>query len=281
MGGHLINAAKNKFELYATFHKHPPDHAEIDWIDLDLMDAERLEKIILSINPKYIIHTAAMARADECERRKIEAERVNVAAAEAIAKAGKTVGGRILFISTDLIFNGRNAPYDENDVPDPLNYYGWTKWKAENKVIQYNQDHVIVRPGIMFGPPAIQGTSFSEWMRSSWMEKKETPLFIDQYRTPIYAGTLSTAIVELTTANFNGCLNLAGRKRLSRYEFGLMLGAQLEIDDGLIKPVKVEEVSVLTERPKDVSLKIDRALLLLNMKFPGIKEDIAKAYPHY
>lgn len=278
LGGHLVIRAKKNFEAFATFHSNPVDHPGVNWEEWDLLNIGIIEKRIFSIRPKYIIHTAAMAKADECEKRKSDAEKVNVDATEAIAKAGKMLGSRMIFLSTDLIFSGNEAPYDEKDTPGPLSFYGWTKWEAEKRIVQNSNDYVIIRPGIMFGPPAVQGTSFSEWMRINWKKERKTPLFIDQYRTPIYAGTLSEAILELAGINYSGHLNLAGLQRLSRYEFGMMLAEQLKIDINLIKPVKMADVPSITERPIDVSLKMERALSVLKMRFPEIKEDIASAY---
>lgn len=278
LGGHLVIQAWKKFEVFATFHSHSVDHPGVNWEKWDLFDNRAIEKKISSIKPKYIIHTAAMAKADECEKRKSEAVKVNINASEAIARAGKLFGSRIIFLSTDLIFRGDKAPYDENDTPDPLSFYGWTKWEAEKTIIRNNPDHVIIRPGIMFGPPALQGTSFSEWMRMNWKKETIIPLFIDQYRTPIYAGTLSTCLLEVTRKNYTGYLNLAGIQRSSRYEFGMMLAEQLGISTNLIKPVKMADVPSLADRPMDVSLKMERAQSILKMRFPGMREDIAAAY---
>ena len=278
LGGHLVIQAKKNFDVFASFHNHPNDHPGVNWIKWDLFDTEAIKEKIFSIKPKYIIHTAAMAKADECEKRKSDAKKINIEASEEIAKAGKMFGSRIIFLSTDLIFRGNKAPYDEDDIPGPLSFYGWTKWEAEKRILKNCPDHVIIRPGIMFGPPAVQGTSFSEWMRMNWEKESTTPLFIDQYRTPIYAGTLSAAILELTRINYTGYLNLAGLQRLSRFEFGKMLAEQLNVDTNLIKPVKMADVPSITERPLDVSLKMDRALSILKMRFPGVREDIEIAY---
>ena len=165
LGGHLVIQAKKYFEVFATFHSQSVDYPGVNWEKWDLFDNGAIEKNISSIKPKYILHTAAMAKADECEKSKADAVKVNIDASGVIARAGKLSGSRIIFLSTDLIFRGDKAPYGENDTPDPLSFYGWTKWEAEKRIIHNNPDHVIIRPGIMFGPPALRGTSFSEWMR--------------------------------------------------------------------------------------------------------------------
>ena len=279
LGGHLVETAKSIYKIFSTYLTRPSDSKDVSWIKLDLSNFNELSKTIIEINPRFIIHNAAMARVDDCEDRRDTAYAVNILSSGVLAETAKKIGARLIYISTDLIFSGNDPPYLEEDRPSPLSYYGWTKWQGELKVKESTPDHIIVRPGIIFGPPALQGTSFSEWMRNSWLKGESTPLFVDQYRTPLYAGTLARSILELLDQNYTGCLHIAGRERINRYDFGIIFAEHLGLDLVLLKPIKMAELPSKVKRPSDVSLNIDKAKKLLKTKLPDILDGIRMAYP--
>ncbi len=278
LGGYLIKAATNVFEVIATYCSNKPDYSRISWLPLDLTDTDRIKTAIAETDPAIIIHTAAMTNVDICENRKKRTNTVNIRATEAIAKTAATTGARIINLSTDLVFDGENPPYSEEDKPTPLSYYGWSKWQGELAVAAANDNHVIVRPSIIYGPSAILGWSFSESLRNAWHDGKVTKLFSDQFRTPIFAGNLASALIELAKGNFEGILHIGGSERTSRYEFGIHLAEALGIGKNLIEEFSVSKVDFTAKRPKDVSMNIDLAKSLLETELLDCREGIKKAY---
>ena len=278
LGGYLIRAAMNNFEVIATYCNNKPDYSGISWLPLDLTDTDRIKTAIAETDPAIIIHTAAMTNVDICENRKKRTNTVNIRATEAIAKTAATTGARIIYLSTDLVFDGENPPYSEEDKPTPLSYYGWSKWQGELAVAAANDNHVIVRPSIIYGPPAILGSSFSESLRNAWHDGKVTKLFSDQFRTPIFAGNLASALIELTKGNFEGILHIGGSERTSRHEFGIHLAEALGIGKNLTEEFSISKVDFTAKRPKDVSMNIEIAKSVLKTELYDCREGIRKAY---
>lgn len=278
LGGYLVKTAITKFDTIATYFRNLPDYNNITWQHIDLTDAASMRKMIETVRPQIIIHNAAMTNVDLCEQQKRRTEQTNIKACELLSKYSAEIGARIIYISTDLVFDGDAPPYSEKDLPNPLSFYGWSKWQGEAALAANNSNCVIVRPAIMYGPRAILGNSFSEWMRTSWQTKKMTKLFTDQFRTPIYAGNLAQAILELAEHSFTGIIHLAGSERINRYQFGLLLAQQLNVGKEYIQPVQMQDISLPGKRPADVSLQIDLAQNMLKTKFLNCKEGIQAGY---
>lgn len=279
LGGYLIQEAYKQFDVTATYFKNFPLFDRCEWLKLSLSNQEEIERSIKNLQPNIIIHNAALSDVDYCEKEKDFAIEVNTKSSEQIARIANEIGARAIYISTDLVFDGTKAPYSETDRPMPLSHYAWSKWQGEEVTKASCKNHVIIRPAIMFGPPAIMGTSFSEWMINSWKARKPTMLFSDQYRTPIFAGNLAAAIIEISNTEFIGTLHIGGAESIARYHFGLLLSKHLESEINLVKQSTMTEVGLVGKRPTDVSLNIELAKKLLQTKLLDCKKGIQKAYP--
>lgn len=280
LGGHIIKKAQGRFNVTATFHKNLPLHSDNKWLQLDLNQPSELEAKIYDSNPRIIIHNAACTDVDWCEQNKTEAEEVNVRSSRFISRLAKRIGARIIYVSTDLVFNGEDPPYDESASPTPMSHYGWSKWQGELAVSESNPDYVIVRPSIIYGPPAILGTSFSEWMIGTWKAGERTYLFADQYRTPVFAGNLAEAIVEFADNTFRGVVHIGGSERINRWDFGLRLSNHLGFEPALIEKSTMAKANLVGKRPADVSLTTDLAKGLVKTRLLDCSEGIRTAYAH-
>ncbi len=280
LGGYLVQqATRNGWSVVATYNQNRPDFPNVSWQQLDLLRHLKIKKLIFAVRPQIIIHTAALTNVDFCETHRSLTEQVNVQASVELAYASAQIGARFINVSTDLVFDGMRPPYSEEDPPNPVSHYGWSKWQGELAVAKSNPEAVIARTAIMYGPPAILGSSFSEWIRSSWIMRQPTRLFTDQYRTPIFAGDLASAILELAQSSFTGIVHLAGPERIDRYQFGIYLAKQLSVSTALLQPAALSQIALVGKRPADVSLRIDLATRLLKTKLHNCHRGIRLAYP--
>src|SRR2546430_15624056 len=140
LGKHLMTKLLlKKYEVIATgkgaskfSYAHDPN---CQYHSLDITHGEAVSKLIIATRPDMIIHAAAMTEVDECELNKIDCWNTNVTATRFIIEAAREINARIIFISTDFVFDGQQGPYKEDDEPNPVNYYGSTKWAAEKAVM--------------------------------------------------------------------------------------------------------------------------------------------------
>jgi len=150
---------------------------------VDVMRADQVEAAVAAARPQWIINSAAMTHVDRCETEVSEAFAVNALGALHVARASASVGARLLFVSTDYVFDGeKGAPYVENDPPRPINVYGVTKLAGEWFVSQACSEHYIVRTSGLYGlhPCWGKGTNFVETMLRLAAERDELRVVADR-----------------------------------------------------------------------------------------------------
>lgn len=185
---------------------------------LDLRDAAAVRHCLDTFRPDAVIHTAGSNRSPDMER-------VIVAGAQHLARETAATGIRLIHLSTDSIFDGTAAPYDESAAPTPVNAYGQAKAAAE-AIVRHHPNHVIVRTSLIYGLEEMDiGTS---WMVKALRAGEPVTLFTNQVRNPVWTETLSRACLELARPGsdgyrYIGVLNVAGRQVLTRAEFALRL----------------------------------------------------------
>jgi len=266
----LINANHEVLALYRTHE--PPEVKGVTPIKLDITETQELRDLIIRVRPGAVIHAAAMTNVDGCERDKASAWRVNVEATEAIAKASKAVNAYLIYVSTDYVFDGLKGLYVEGDLPNPVNYYGLTKLLAEFAVKEVCDDYLIVRPSAIYGVGGSK-KSFAEFVADSLSKGIVVKALTDQFVSPTYNKFLAEAINEALDLRPVGILHVAG-PRLSRYDFALRIAEELELPAELVKEGSVKDMKGwIARRPKDSSLRTDKARKLLRTEF----HDLSKA----
>lgn len=276
MGGHLLSLAPAEWEVLATFRSRVFKIPRVTWIEFDLTDKKRMEEAFKKIRPDAVIHAAAMSNIDWCEKNRREALAVNAESSAFLAALCRDSGCRMVFVSSDMVFDGKTGRYAESDPVHPVNYYGETKCLAETDLGRNCPDSVCARAALIYGAPAFGGTSFTHQMTLSLQSGREVSLFTDQYRSPISAVNLAQALLELVDMPFTGVLHLGGPERIGRYEFGLILAELNGFPKSLLKPVRINDLPSAAPRPKDVSLDVSKAAGLLKTKLLNCREGLRR-----
>jgi dTDP-4-dehydrorhamnose reductase len=173
----------------------PPDWPVVGYgaDGLDVTRAEDVREVIRRDRPEVVIHAAAYTGVDAAEREPSAAEAVNVQGAANVARAVKEIGGRLIFVSTDFVFDGRQGrPYLPSDAPTPLGVYGRSKLMGEREVSRILGDRgLIVRTAWLYSG---RGHNFVLTMLLSMREQSEVRVVCDQVGTPTWARTLAQAL---------------------------------------------------------------------------------------
>lgn len=216
----------------------------------DLTDGVAVEALLAEVRPDFVLNLAAASRMAACEADPEAARRANAEAPERLARA---LGPRLLHVSTDLVFDGRGAPYRALDPTGPLSAYGSTKADGEERVLAHGGR--VVRLPLLFGPDAL-GRGASAMVTKAIAEQRIVALFPNEYRTPLHAMDAARALLALLPrTDLKRVVHVAGPERVSRWEFGRLLCAALSLSDRWL--VAVECIDPL--RPRDVSLVSDFA----------------------
>ncbi|HAO67562.1 MAG TPA: NAD(P)-dependent oxidoreductase [Verrucomicrobiales bacterium] len=188
--------------------------------DLDLLDLSVVENRFRRENPDAIIHCAAISSNPFCQEHPQLAQRTNVETTQILSSFAESIP--FIFISSDLVFDGKKGAYVESDSPNPLSKYGETKAEAEMHVMK-NSRHTIIRTSLNGGKSPTRNRGFNEHLQQTIRAGKTMTLFTDEYRSPISAKETARTLWEILNQNLTGILHLAGAERLSRFKIGRLL----------------------------------------------------------
>lgn len=212
---------------------------------VDLLAPGMVAAVVEGLQPDLVVHLAAMSRIGECTRDPGAAARANTWLPEQFAER---FGARLLFASTDLVFDGRSAPYAENAPPSPLSVYGASKAQGEDRVRVHGGR--VVRLPLLFGADPL-GRGATASVRAAIAEPRPFGLFTNEYRTPLHAADAAGALVE-AVVNPDGpnVFHLPGPERVSRWQLAQRLCAVQGLSTEALDSVECQDPL----RPRDVSL---------------------------
>lgn len=239
--------------------------------DLDLSDLSRVRQRFEREMPGLLIHCAALSNSAECEARPSLARRVNFEVSALLAEL--SADARMVFFSTDLVFDGRKGNYVESDAVNPTNLYTETKVQAEAEALKHRR-HVVIRTSINGGPSPSGKRGFDEALCEIWKAGKTPRLFTDEFRCPIAAAVTARAAWELALGQGSGVFHVAGSERLSRWQIGQLLAARHTELNPRCEAVSLTDY-VGPPRPADCSLNCAKAQALLSFPLPRYSDWLA------
>jgi dTDP-4-dehydrorhamnose reductase len=253
------------FEVHSGYSQEKPAFGAP--IHLDILNENRVKEVFKELNPAVVVHAASLTNVDKCETNKALAWKTNVEGTEHIAIASKASHAFLVHISTDYIFNGDTGQYTETDNPDPINYYGFTKLKAEELVKDLINDYCIARTSVIYGAtPAGGKVNFSLWLLSQLRGRKQVRIVTDQWNSPTLNTNLAAMTLEIIERKLTGIFNLSGATRISRYDFANTLAQTFNLNEDLIIPSTTAELSWIAKRPRDSSLNTSKTQQTLRNK---------------
>jgi len=264
IGSYLYGTFKKKYEVIGT------STYDEDFKNLDMSKFDRTCKIIKDVDPDVICLPAGITNLDYIEKHPVESRKVNVLGTKNIADYCKSRNCRLIFFSSDAVFNGKKGPYSENEKPNPVSVYGRQKLEAED-IVKKLDDFVIIRTSSVYGWDK-KRLNFVSRLISSLKSNKEFKAPIDQYYTPTYVWDLANAALRLASKEFNGVYNIAGPDFMNRYEIALNVCEIFKLKKELVIPVKSPQLGQTAKRPKYGGLINKKAVKELGIQLRSLKE---------
>ena len=268
-------SSKENIELLATSVEDKSVIGSVDYISCDIKSRDKIKKIIYDYCPDFIIHTAAFTNVDLSEKLREDAWKINVKGVEYIAEAARAIDARIIHISTDYIFDGKNGPYDENAHPNPVGYYGRTKLASENALKISGTLFTILRTNVLYGIAFNSRPDFVRWVINSLGNSEKIRIVKDQINNPTFIDDLVQAINKIIEFRKTGVYNIGGKEFLSRFEFTNRIADYFNLNKNLITPIITEELNQPARRPLKSGLWILKAETELGYKPHSISESLS------
>jgi dTDP-4-dehydrorhamnose reductase len=277
LGWNLARRLQANYRVYGTYLDHQISIPGVETLAFDLAELAKIPRLCEAIRPRLIVHAAAYANPDYCELHHKEALTLNTFATRELAKAASRLGCRLIYISTDFVFDGKKGDYSEADDPAPINYYGKTKFLGELEISNNCSNYVTLRIATLYGRGNGTQLNFFEKLEQEALLKKRLPCIADQYRTFLFVEDAVQSIVQLVEKGLKGLFHLGGPERASRCEFAEKLCAVAGLPASLLQKVLLSEAGLAAAaRPKDCSLNSNKIKTSLGLQLTPLDAALEK-----
>ena len=269
VGGALSSlCVRRRIEVYGA----APDGK--GFLYADLTAPETVRAAFGKARPDLVLLASAFTNVDGCERDPGLARRVNAGGAALTAEECRKTGAKLVYFSTEYVFDGKTGPYGEDDPVSPISVYGRTKLEGERACLEV-PGALSVRTTVVYShDPASR--NFVMQLISSQRAGARMRVPSDQYSNPTYAPELAAAVLDLVEKGASGVFNGVGPDRLSRYEFALKACAAFGFDPAFLEPKRTSELGQLAPRPLEAGLKTDKLASVLGRRLPPAEQSLGR-----
>lgn len=270
IGNRLLEKGKEKFNMITTYNKNSISVPSIKSKKISLPNEfNSLSDYIIQEKPDIVIDTIAYSNPEFCEKNKSKTYELHVENIEKICKVCQNL--KLIFLSTDYVFDGEKGKYAESDLPNPINYYGKTKLEAEKTVLK-NPKNIVVRTSLIYGwKPQIR---FLNFVVNNLLKNKEIYVWDDVYFSPTLLDEVVEGILKLATSNIYGLFHIAGSTCLTKFQFACLIARKFNLDDNLVKPISIKETQIGKTIPKNTCLNSTKIKQIINLKLSNIDEGL-------
>ncbi|HYB92638.1 MAG TPA: dTDP-4-dehydrorhamnose reductase [archaeon] len=273
LGSKIVKLAGDNYEIIPTHHQHS---LFSNSIEMNITKREKVFKVIQKFKPDVLIHAAGETDVDKCETDKKWAWKANVEGTKNIVEACSKSGARLIYISTDYIFDGQKGHYSENDSVNPVSYYGLTKLKGEEIIEEECEKYAIARASAIYGWHKWK-LNFATWIISSLRKGTNINIVEDHYDSPTLADNLAELVLKIVDKKASGIYNTAGSERINRYLFALNIAKIFDLNKKLVTPIQMKDLKPwVAKRPRDSSLIVDKAQGEFGVKLLSTEEGLMR-----
>jgi len=279
LGKSIIESAGDNCELAATYvgEYDIPSSNRVVYYKSDVQDEKKNKDVFLSFKPDVVVHTASIGSPDFAEKNKDITWKINVDGTQKMVDLCRAFDSKFIYISSNGIYDGDNAPYGENDIAMPINYYGMTKLEGEIITKRSRIVSAIVRPILMYGwNHRFERQNIVTLALSKLKKKEKMSVYDDVFSNPLFSDSCAEAIWKIIVEDKYGDYNIAGSERVSICGLVKKFAEGFGLNPDLIIPVKEGYFNELVKRPIDTSYRTDKMAAILKVMPLSLTEGILK-----
>ncbi|MFZ2095294.1 MAG: SDR family oxidoreductase [Anaerolineales bacterium] len=267
LGLNLALETTHRHTVFGTVNQNALKTDAFTVIQTDLLAPCAVERLLDQTQPDWVIHCAALANLDACETDPLLAQQLNTDLPHTLASLVARSGARLIYVSTDSVFDGLDGNYTEDDAPSPLSVYSLTKLEGELAVAQADPGAIIARVNL-YGWSLSGNRSLAEFFFSNLSQRKPVMGFTDVFFCPLLANHLAQLFVRMFEKKLSGLYHVVSSECLSKYKFGLRLAQRFNLDGNLIKPTSVTQSGLKASRSPNLTLRSDKLAQALGESLP-------------
>ena len=277
LGQYLCDEATERgLDVMATYNRTRPGGVSYPLEQLDITDQEAVFASIREAEPDMVFLPSALTGVDYCETHPQEAWAVNAEGTFNVATACKAAKARLLYVSTDYVFNGEKGErYYEFDTPDPPSVYAQTKLEGERITLDADNHNCVARVAVLYGWNRVSDkTNFVTWALTNLRQGKEVRLFGDQRVSPTYVPNLAKVLITMAEGNAMGIYHTAGPDCISRYDMGLLIADTFGLDRSLCRKIRTEDLTLPAKRGLTSCLDIQKVEAEFNTRMVSFSDGL-------
>ena len=277
LGENCVRLLMSEGVLLATdLHPQLITSMPVNYRPLNITVTDEVHAVLTEFRPDWVVNCAAYTGVDGSENHREKAWEVNVTGVRNIVDNLLTLGGQIIQISTDYVFDGQSGPYDENAAVNPINYYGQTKLASEHLIVESGLPYVILRTNVLFGNATNPSASFVHWVVTRLTRHEFITVVTDQYGNPTWTNGLAEAIRQVIRDGKTGLFNYGGADYVNRYDFALQIADIYQLERGYIKPITTRELNQKAPRPLRAGLVCEKIKNTFGLELYTLKEALIR-----
>ena len=231
------------------------------YVSLDITNENAVKKVMFSENPQVIINTAAMTNVDVCEDQQEKCDDLNVNAVKYLSEISVEINAHLIHISTDFIFDGKNGPYSENDIPNPISYYGLSKLKSETILLESECSWTVLRTIVVFGVAEyLSKENIVLWAKAALEKGDPLNIIDDQFRSPTLAEDLADACILSFKKKKFGVYNTSGKDIMSIYEMVERIAKHYNYSTDNLNRISTVTLNQKAGRPSKTGFILDKSV---------------------
>jgi dTDP-4-dehydrorhamnose reductase len=270
VGSYLIQTCHQRgWQVTGTYH----NFAQPNFLPLEITDKVAVRSLLQQLQPNVVFLPAFCSNVDYCEQHPEETYQINVVGCLNVAQATRDVGAKLVFYSSDYVFNGENGPYQETDQPDPICVYGRQKLEVEEKISELLDDYLICRIAWVYGQEE-QGKNFVLRVISTLKNNQIIRVPQDQIGSPTLANDIAEASCRLVEVGAQGLFHTTGIDCMNRYQFALKVAEVFGLQTDTLLPVMTSEFNQAAPRPLKCGMRCDRLHQTLNWNSRGVVDGL-------
>ncbi len=245
LGRSMLSSLVKDYQVVDVYNRQQTLHPLVVSHHVDLLDTASIIPKLQAIKPDRIVHMAALTHIDRCEADKSNGKdsvvwNVNVLATKQIAQYSKETNTHLTFMSTECVFAGTKEQYFENDIPDPKNWYGETKYLAEQQLNAQGCPAAIVRAVIAYNSSQTLDNLYG-YFYTQFKAGKSFSAVSDQTISPTHTNRIFTVLDAVISKNQIGTFHIAPSDSLSPYQFAHLVATRNDFDEKLVQPASMQE----------------------------------------
>lgn len=254
-------ANKPNIELLATsFSTNKQPNVSHCFKQLDITDKNKLIDTVKEFKPEVIINCAGMTQVDDCENNQALCWKANVESVQNLTAAANYINAKLIHFSTDFVFDGFAGNYAEEDLPNPVSFYGVSKWESEKIVARELTNYAIIRTVLVYGvTPLMTRSNIVLWVKESLEQNKPINVVDDQFRTPTLAEDLAEVAVRSGLSQARGIFHVSGGELMSVFEIAQRVARYFKLNEQLISPIASVSLNQTAKRPPKTGFNLYKA----------------------